>query len=96
MQVSGHDFKWCLKCSLDKDIKHEWVNPFDDGSTFVRGNRLKKTSFWYSLESSCHLLSDENQYARVLVIFQLLFCFKFFLAVTAMKGLKDYYGGCDL
>ena len=42
MQVSGYDFIWCLKCSRDKDIRHEWVNPFDDGATFVRGTRLKK------------------------------------------------------
>ena len=58
----------------------EGSNPFHTEASLVQGRKMPKVlktietlSFWYSLESSRWVLSDEYPYARVSVIFQ-LFC----------------------
>ena len=75
-------------------VSNPVVNPSSAEATFVHSTRtqrfLKNTwtlSCWYSLDSSCWVLSEEYPFTRVSVIFQ-VFMYHFVLAKLATSSIK--------
>ena len=69
-------------------------NPFNAEATLIKGTSMQKffkpiqtLPSWYSLESSCWVLSDEYSFARVSVIFQV---FSHHFPLTKLANSKGY------
>ena len=80
-----HDRFWLVfkksshSCALDKSIASalEGLKHFQCSGYFCPNtnylNTLQPMSYWYSLEATCCVLSDEYRYARVSAIYHFIF-----------------------